>query len=233
MTSLRRYIEQNGATSDQLDTLVEATARVAAKRSFWEGDQAAEEFLERAGCKRDAHTDLQEQLREAAERLANRTNAEGLSEQLQFLEAESVEETDILEHLELSVPFQIFHARQPAYRYIYVFRCLAKNEAEAEAQFVAMGGRPEDVSDILTWELEPYFSQPDEADQRFILFSDLEERTMNGKGFWNIRKGWVTRKDASVFSREEALAYALPQSLGQDRVWLDVTRDIAATSAAA
>lgn len=55
----------------------------------------------------------------------------------------------------------------------------------------------------------------------WVIYSRNEAATGNG-GFWNLRKGWVHREDATWYPSCLAGSYSLPQSLGQDRRWLNL-----------
>ena len=55
----------------------------------------------------------------------------------------------------------------------------------------------------------------------WVIYSPSEAATGTG-GFWNIQKGWVEREDATWYPSCLAGSYSLPQSLGQDRNWMNL-----------
>lgn len=56
----------------------------------------------------------------------------------------------------------------------------------------------------------------------WVLYSANEAATMEGKGFWSAKElSWVTETDATIFRSGYPGFYALPQSLGQDRQWIN------------
>lgn len=57
----------------------------------------------------------------------------------------------------------------------------------------------------------------------WVIYSASEAATMDGAGYWNYRDGWVCLEDATVFNRDHVGSYALPQSLGQDRAWFNLS----------
>lgn len=55
----------------------------------------------------------------------------------------------------------------------------------------------------------------------WVIYSAKEAETMNGKGFWNIRDLWVTEDNATTFGSHCLGIYSMPQSLCQDRKWIN------------
>jgi len=56
----------------------------------------------------------------------------------------------------------------------------------------------------------------------WALYSPNEASTMDGRGFWNIESLWSDEEDVTTFPAESVGNYALPQSLGQDRHWINL-----------
>jgi len=56
----------------------------------------------------------------------------------------------------------------------------------------------------------------------WAIFSASEAQTENGRGYWNDRKGWVTKDEATRYPIDYVGLYGLPQSLNQDRRWLNL-----------
>lgn len=57
-----------------------------------------------------------------------------------------------------------------------------------------------------------------------LLYSTNESATMDGQGYYSLELGWTYLENATRFSEAEAKRFEqsrLPQSLGQDRHWID------------
>lgn len=71
----------------------------------------------------------------------------------------------------------------------------------------------------------PATNESDDQTSHFVaIYSANEAATLDGRGYWNIYSGWTTEGEATRFTREQAAGYALPQSLGQDRQWVEIAR---------
>ncbi|KRW83682.1 hypothetical protein [Marinobacter sp. P4B1] len=57
----------------------------------------------------------------------------------------------------------------------------------------------------------------------WVIYSANEAATMDGAGYWNYRDGWVCLEEATVFNGDHVGSYGLPQSLGQDRAWFNLS----------
>ncbi|EAZ97016.1 hypothetical protein [Marinobacter sp. ELB17] len=54
-----------------------------------------------------------------------------------------------------------------------------------------------------------------------VLYSPAEFDTMDGRGYWSKRRGWTTIDKADRLTPLDAHYLNLPQSLCQDRQWID------------
>jgi len=70
--------------------------------------------------------------------------------------------------------------------------------------------------------IDPIRQQRHISAHRWAIYSANEAATNNGAGYWHPRKGWVDEHNLQAFPAEQAGRYALPMSLGQDRVWVNL-----------
>lgn len=70
---------------------------------------------------------------------------------------------------------------------------------------------------------QPCLSEPEDLES-FVIYSANEAATLDGRGYWGgTLVGWTHAENAEVYPGKVLDAgYALPQSLGQDRRWLNM-----------
>ncbi|WP_273206764.1 hypothetical protein [Marinobacter subterrani] len=68
-----------------------------------------------------------------------------------------------------------------------------------------------------------------------VLYSPNEAATMDDRGYYSVELGWTDLERATRFTEAEAHRFEqnrLPQSLGQDRHWIDNPQSEPATPSA-